>query len=319
MNSRRLLYLLAIVAATAGPTPTILASGLEGPYPIEWQGLAFEDALHELAGRLDLPYILDASVPSETAQTRIRLTAKHLDGRQALRWLARSAGLDAVVMDDSILMARPDRLPEAWRWHEGTKGGESANWSSLKDRTAAVDWVDAPLSVVIRDLPRLFSVDLVVHPEVLAKEILIHLQSPNSTLESVCGELAKSLDAEVGLYDGVIWARPAHLTRPTSAPAPAALPTIITAKTDKPLYRLLAIDRPLADWQAFKGLIARTTGFTCRLEVASGASPAKLEGRGTVGDILEGVRLLGLMSYQLQPGGENGSGTLLIQVRAANR
>jgi hypothetical protein len=131
--------------------------------------------------------------------------------------------------------------------------------------------------------------------------------------------LAKSLDAEVSLYDGVIWARPAHLARPASAPAPVALPPIMVAKTDKPLNRILNIDRPLADWQTLKGLIVRATGLACRIEAASEVPPGRLEARGTVLDVLEGARLLGLMSYQLQPGGENGSGTLLIQVRPVNR
>lgn len=298
--------------------PRAPGAGLDSPCPVEWQGLPFEEALREVVGRLDLPYILDASVTPEAAKTRIRLLTTHLDGRQTLRWLARSAGLDAVVIDGTILVARSERLPDAWRWRQGPSD-EGANWPGLKERTAAVDWVDVPLSVVIRDVPRLFSVDLVVHPDVLAKENLVHFQSPDSTLESVCSELVKNLDAEVGFYDGVIWARPAHLTRPPVASAPAALPALINARLDKPLGRLLAVDKPPADWQALKGLIARSTGVTCRMEIASGASPISLEGRGTAGDILEGARLLGFMSYQLLPSGENGSPTLLIQVRAANR
>ncbi|HOW73479.1 MAG TPA: hypothetical protein PKY77_23000 [Phycisphaerae bacterium] len=299
------------------------AAGLDSPCPVEWQGLPFGDALRELAGRLDLPYVVDASVSAEAAQTRIRLLASHVDGRQALRWLARSAGLEAVVVDRTILVARGDRLPEAWKWRGGVpargRDGQEAAWAGMRGRVAAVDWVDAPLSVVVRDLPRSFGVDLVVHPDILAKEVLIHLQQSAATLESVRDELARSLDAEVGYDDGVLWARPAHLPQGPAGSAPAFIPELINAKTDQPLRRPVVIDRPLADWQAFRGVVARATGLNCRVEVVAGAASAGLEARGSVGEVLEGARLLGLMSYQLQAGGEKGLPTLLIQVRAANR
>lgn len=311
------------LATLVSSCPGVQAAGLDSPCPIEWQGVPFENALRDLAGRLELPYVVDASVSLEATQRRVRLVAFHVDGRQALRWLARSAGLEAVVVDNTVLVAQTDRLPEAWKrasWVSAKGGGErDTRWEAMKQRVAAVEWVDAPLSVVVRDLPKHFSVDLVVHPEILAKEVLVHFQRPAVTLEAVCDELGRSLDAEVGLCDGVIWARPHQVARTSAASAPAVFPALIHARTDRPLRRVMAIDRPLTDWQAFKRAVARATGLDCRIEVPVDSPLAGLEASGPAGDILDGARLLGLMGYQLQPGSGNGPPTLLIQVQGTNR
>ena len=91
------------------------ASSLDELCPVEWRNVPLKQALEELTGRFRLPVLLDDSVTPEVARTPVRLFARHLTGRQALRWLARWAGLEAVFVDDNLLVAQPDRLPRIWR------------------------------------------------------------------------------------------------------------------------------------------------------------------------------------------------------------
>jgi hypothetical protein len=74
---------------------------------MDWRSTPFSQAVHELAAKLNLAYVLDESVSTELAQTPVRFMADHLTGREALRWLARWVGVEAVVMGETVYSRRP--------------------------------------------------------------------------------------------------------------------------------------------------------------------------------------------------------------------
>jgi len=117
------------------------AGSLDAPCPIDWRAVSLGQAVRELAKRVGMPYILDPSVTEEVLDRPVRLTAAHLDGRGAFRWTVRAAGMEVAFVEDTVIIARPDRLPVLWR--TGPEPGEPAAAAS---RRATLKWVDAPLS-----------------------------------------------------------------------------------------------------------------------------------------------------------------------------
>ena len=135
MLARKGWLLIVLLAAGARFAP---AAALDEIYPVEWRNVPFKQAVEELAGQYSLPVLFDASVTPEIAQAPVRLFARHLTGRQALKWLARWGGVEAVFVDGSLLIARPERLPRIWQKevaasanHSRTTGGSATVPSSV--------------------------------------------------------------------------------------------------------------------------------------------------------------------------------------------
>ena len=319
---RQLAWLLilapSLAARAAGP--------LDAPCRLDWRGVPLQQALGELAGRLGLPYLLDASVTDQTAQTPVRLFAVHLTGRQALRWLARWAGLEAVVVDGTVLIARPDRLPGVWRGLTPTRSPDAGPageppWQAARQRQADVNWTDAPLSLVARDLAARFGIDLIFHAQILKRQELIYLHRSQLRLDHLCEVLARHFDADIDYVDGALWARPKP-DRPTSRPGQGAVgrpARVAQPKLDPRLARPVVIARPAARWPALGDLLAKATGLSCRVVVPPGTAAPAWEARGSAAEILEAGKLLGRLDYQLQPPGSQKPPVLLIQVRPVGR
>lgn len=302
------------------------ADPLDTPCQLDLRSTALKQALEELTGRFGLPYLLDASVTDQAAQTPVRLYAAHLTGRQALRWMARWAGLEAVLVDGTVLVARPDRLPGVWRGPTATRprdagfAGES-QWQAPRQRQADINWIDAPLSFVARDVSARFGIDLIIHAEILKRQDLIHLQRSQLRLDHLCDVLNRHLDAEIDYLDGALWARPRSdqvATRPDQSalrpPAWAAQP-----RMGHYLGQPVSFDLTTAGWPAFGNLLASATGLSCRVVVPPTTSFPAWEVRGSVAEILEAGKLLGRLDYQLEPTGRQKPPVLLIQVRPVGR
>jgi len=309
------------------------AAALDELCPVEWRNVPFKQAVEELAGQFSLPVLLDTSVTPEIAQTPVRLFARHLTGRQAIQWLARWAGVEAAFVDGSLLIARPERLPRIWRKEvappASSQPAPQAPWLAIRDRSADIEWVDAPLSLVARDVSTRFGIDLIVHPEVLKAERLVNLQQTGVTLGQLGESLASQLEAGVDLVDGALWVRPRGdlaATQPGTAPAtsatrPAPL-RVSPASVASPevafealLARQVVIDPPAPDWPAFVKRLTAGVRIEVRLQVAAGAGPPDWVARGTAREILEAANLLGRLDYQLEPSGVGNVPVLLIKVR----
>jgi hypothetical protein len=323
---------LLIVLLSAG-TRFATAAALDELCPVEWRNVQFKQAVEELAGQFSLPVLFDTSVTPEIAQTPVRLFARHLTGRQALEWLARWAGVEAAFVDGSLLIARPERLPRIWHKEiaapVSSQPAPKAPWLAIRDRLADIAWVDAPLSLVARDVSTRFGIDLIIQPEILKTEHLVNLQQTGVTLGKLCESLASQLEAGVDLVDGALWVRPRGdlaTTQPGTGPAgsatrPAALriPLASVGSSHVSLEALLAcqivIDPPAPDWLTFVKRLTAGAQIDVRLQVAAGAGPPDWVARGTVREILEAAKLLGRLDYQLEPSGAGNGPGLLIKAR----
>lgn len=313
---------------TAALTLSLLGTGvatraagpLERPCPMDWRSTPFSQAVHELAAKLNLAYVLDESVSTELAQTPVRFMADHLTGREALRWLARWVGVEAVVMGETVYLAPPGRLPRAWE-HDllDPSAGQigRARWEQALTRRADITWIDAPLSLVARNISKEYGIDLILPPDVLAGHDLVQIERLQIGLEDLCEALGTALGTQLGYSDGVVTDnrhRDPQTQEAASSPAPAVAAPAGPA-LPSPLAAPLAIDQPLADWLTFRARLSTATGLDCRLEGTPPGRPPFAQARGSVQEILDAASMLGVLDFQfLRPEGQNAP-FLLIQVR----
>ncbi|HSW45058.1 MAG TPA: hypothetical protein VLM89_05760 [Phycisphaerae bacterium] len=318
---------LLILAATCRPG---LASQLDEPCPIELRNVPFRQAVEDLSARFNLPVLMDTSVTPDIARQPVRMFARHLTGRQALNWLARWAGLEAAFVDGSLLIAAGDRLPRVWRREiappTGSQPVSEPAWLSIRDRTADLEWVDVPLSLVAREVSARFGVDVIFDAAVLQGEALVNLRQTGITLGGACQSLADQLGAVIAFVDGALWVRPradAGASQPTTrastapAPPPGLPPALATLETV--LDREVVFDRPPPDWRSFAKAIAGSARVEYRLEVPPEAAPPDFVARGTAREILEAGKLLGRLDFQIEPSTGGNRPVLLIRAHRLGR
>ena len=333
-------WIIAVSVGVCASGSVARAAGLlDQPCPIEWRATPLGQAVQNLAERLSVPYVLDTSVTDEMLKGPVRLVAAHLTGRQAFRWTARSVGLDAVLVDGAMLIAKPDRLPLTWR-ATGIAGGEpgqepspggnppaadsdrstarAANqrrspWEQAQTRPAELTWVDAPLSRVARDISVQFGVDAVFDPIILAQEPLVRLEGTGLDWASVRKVLAEQLRATSRYDDGALWIEPAGAAG--SGPAVEQAETAPAPGT--PGRRMVLLARPVsiepgAGWKGLEQAFSRATGVACRIEHPHGVEPPSLAARGSVSEVLAAMKMLAGWTWRIDRSDAAGRRALVI-------
>lgn len=298
-----MLLCLGLGARTAG------AADLAKPCPIDWRGVPLGQAVRELADRLDVAYILDPSVTQEVLGASVRLTAVHLNGRQAFRWTARAAGLDAVVVEGVVVIGRADRLPRVWRLsgsipEAGPAGSrpspDDADSPTLepragefRNRRVDLAWLDAPLSRVRKDISDRFGIDLVFHARILEQQRLVRLEGPSLGWDDVENALGQQLDAVAEYDDGVIRVEPRPATsRPADPPAGSDPTTLAATDSDSVLFRPVEISFAGGNARNLGETLSRAAGINCRVEAPEGTQWGPISARGSLLEILEAARIL---------------------------
>lgn len=324
--------LLRAASAEAGPR-------LDQVCPVDWRAVPLIEAVRALAEQLDVPYILDATVDEEALARPVRLSAQHLDGRQAFRWTVRAAGLDAVLVDGAMMIARPDRLPGSWRAVGVVTGAApsdpgsgpasatqaagtgDARWAEAWRRQADLAWADAPLSRLVRDVSDRFGVDLVFHAQILEDQPLVRFEGRQVDLAAVIRGLEERLDA-VGRYeDGVLWVRPvSSATTPpvtaTISPSPSPLaPGSEVSVLSRPVRLTAEPATPVDLGQVFQ----RATGLQCRVGPPAQAQVPFLSAQGTLLEVLEAGRMLAGWNWKISPSDEPEKLILLIRTEGSGR
>ena len=191
---------------------------------LDFRGLSVREAFEKLRNALPAHISIASEVPAELLGREVRLYAEHLSPDQSVRWIARLAGLEAVRTDSGYFVATPDHLDRLGMRPHGVESILIASTSGrAEDRCllrldahqrtllagqGAVFWEDAPLTHVSADISRVFGMDMILHPELLAQEGLVAWEKPAATLREVCVCVADQLHASVVVQDGAIWVRP---------------------------------------------------------------------------------------------------------------
>lgn len=319
----------SVPSSTSAPTATVLATtrpqakvGLNEVCPVTWRGTPLREALGELADRLGARYILDSSIPAASLTEPVRISASHLTGQQAFRWLARTGGLSAVLVDGVFLVSTEDRLPALWRL-TGTgvladRPSEEARWAKVNDKRADINWVDAPLTGVAEDVAALFGVDVLYHPTLLADPKLLYMRETGVNLERVREVLGRQLKARTTLYDGALWVHPAGeivhwlpaIPTDEKEPAPAA-----DSFQTSPLDNWLIVDRSVKSWAEFAEAVSASARVSCVVNEEAGTVYPVLETAGSVAEVLEGLRMLRLAAWNMAPEGPFSAPAINIKLR----
>ncbi len=305
--------------ATSKPA---VGKGLDDLCPVELRGTPLREAFAELAARLDVRYILDASISAAALDEPVRMTAQHLTGQQVFRWLARIGGVSAVLVDGVFLVAPEERLPAMWRaTGTGTpsqRASEAARWARVNSRRVNVNWVDAPLAGIAEDTAELFGVDLLFHPALLTEPKLLYLKEPEVDLDRLREVLGRQLNARTDLYDGALWVSPQRETvhwLAAGGVAPEAAASQPEAFSTPPPEMWVAVDESVTSWAAFAETISAAAGIPCGVEAAEGAAYPGIQAAGSVAEVLDGLRMLGVVVWNIAPEGPSSGPKINIRVR----
>lgn len=295
--------------------------------PIEWRGVPLAQAVGELAERLGVPYILDPSVSDEMMARPVRLAAVHLDGRQAFRWTVRSAGLDAVWVEGAMMIALPDRLPHNWKL-TGVAGGSvrsdgsraTANlnrWEVAQARRAALQWKDAPLSRVAKDISARFGLDVVFHPDILRDQPLVRLVGQDLELAAAIRSLEEQMSASCVYDDGVLWIclRGAAASQPALPAGETPYAALASEGDDSILSRPVEIDGA----EDLATALGQAAGMPCRFEGPPLGGPLRVWARGSLLEVLEVGRLLEGWEWTVTAPADAKKAILLIRTHASGR
>ena len=290
--------------------------------PISWRGTPLRQAFAELADRLGVRYILDASIPATALDEPVRISAVHLTGQQAFRWLARMGGVSAVFVDGVFLVAAEDRLPGIWR-ATGTgapadRASEEGRWAKVNSRRVDVNWVDAPLTGVAEDVSSLFGVDVLYHPALLVDPKLTYMTESGVDLDRVREVLSRQLNARTELYDGVLWVCPQGEVIQW-LPAVGHQAEAVTSQPDEfnaaPLERWLMVGRSATTWVDFADAVSTAAGVPCTVAGAEAARYPGIDAAGSVVEVLDGLRMLGLIVWNIAPEGPSSGPRINIRLR----
>lgn len=312
----RIWYFVGLVlAATA---PALAMPALQAPCPVEWAGIPLKHALSELSGRLGLPYMLDDSVPPEHLDTPVRLSALHLNGRQAFGWLARSVGLEAAVVDGTVLLAPRNRLPRTWRAAIGPGAHPDRGpdrWRTASTRIISVEWLDVPLTRVARDLQLKLGIDVIFAPAIQEQGDLIRLEAADVATETVIRQLTDKLQARADFLDGALWVHPSDHPTPTLPRTPTSSPAPVDSTPASIMDRPIRLDSPINNWTGFADVLAENIGARPQIEIPARTTAPNIQAAGSIADILEAARLMGWITWQVGPSPNQNALLLNIRVR----
>ncbi len=328
---------LIVVCVCSASLMAQAGESLGEPCPINWTGQPLGEAVQELAARIGVPYVLDASVTNEMMARRVRLVASHLTGRQAFRWTLRSVGLEGVLVDGAMVVAQPERLPAAWRLarelttpgnatgvHEGSmvRTATDGLWQAARARRADLAWVDVPLTRVAREVSMAFGIDVAFDPRVAGEQGLVRLEGSALPLDAVLEAFREQLHASGRYEDGILWVEPAGAANSRPASEPSETTSTELAGPSEPttmLTRMVSIDSTGAGADRLERAFREAAGTECRVAAAPGVVSSSLQARGGLVEILEAGRLLEGWVWRLDRSGPSESPFLSIEVRGSGR
>lgn len=313
-NARWTLSLLIAVSPAAPAAPAV-----------RYRGITWREAMVQAASDSGLPCLFDENLPQEVLNRPIRFESAYLSPPQVLRWLARLPGAAVIRVHDRYLIGRPEAWPGAWQavWASSGRGDEPQGLFSRD--TADLAWVDYPLGAAVAEIRRLWRVDVIVEPAVLARQDLLNLSRRGIECREALLSIATQCGGEWAAFDGAV----AIGRRPwiTSIAPPPRTATSSKPTQHGPAGRATA-SRPVPAWWAawveldgketsWKMLLwpmmQQVTGEAVAWPITGGSHPPPGTcGTGTVGHLLEGMRLLGCLRWEWI----DGAGAGRLEVRA---
>jgi hypothetical protein len=319
IGRKLMLLTLALLSTAAAATA---ATSLEDRVPLDLRGVPLGQALEELSHRTGVAYLVDALVEPADLATAVRITARHLNGAQAFRWLARSGGLEAVWTEGLFYIGRPERMPNGSEPDlQDIQEAQAAGM--IQERRMDVAWEDIPLARVADDISSAFGIDVVFDAQILEVAPLIRLEQPVADLAFVVAALTNQLQAQAHVLDGAIWIHPQAMSASPPPTVPAATAAAQTSPVppaepvsqvmrpppavmaDNDLEGRVVVTSSLKTWSEFADRLTAVAGFSCRIQPTEGVPAPAFQAAGSLREILEAGRLLGLWDWRIRSEGQD--------------
>jgi hypothetical protein len=306
----------------------------------DFRGESLQVVLGDICNRAGCDYAVDSSVLPKQLDRPVRMYAQHLSVLQVIRWAARIADLEVIRHKDHLLLTSPDVLGVTWdqsripsqvvdvgnamqstsapvEQKKGIRRPPDASVSfSCLDRKADLEWLDAPLSRVSRDISRKYGIDFLIHPGVREFQPLVQLNGSRITLKQACQILGKQIKADIFLIDNVLWAVQSEDSQIKRK--------LFAWRTDTPehgnrayagLQRRVLIEKTVRDWNVFADQFTRSIGMPCRLAGSRPGRFPEIRAEGSAREILEAARLCGLINWSMKGEPADGANIIYMQIR----
>lgn len=255
---------------------------------IEFRGVPARDALRQVGEAAGARVILARQIPPEQLDRDVRVELEHVTPEQAVRWIARLAGLEAITTSEGLYVLTPGQLAARGRKPEGgapvllagrLRGDTTRYETTLPDEavepfelSGAIFWQDTPITRVASDVARIFGVDLIVDPAIAEDAPLLEWEEPETDLRQVCRFLSQQLSARIVYQDGVLYATALEVTTQPAGDAavdvPGSRPSFIEVGTRDEVTDDAEADAP-------PELKPRTTTRPVRAVEVDAAGPAE--------------------------------------------
>ena len=297
---------------------------LAGP-AVQYRGMTLRQAIVQAASASGLPFLFDENLSQELLDRPIRFESQYLTPPQVLRWLARLAGVGAIRVHDRYVIGRPETWPGAWQaiWASSGRGDEPQGLSSRD--TADLAWVDYPLGAAVAEIRRLWRVDVIVEPAVVARQDLLNLSRRSIECREAVSSVATQCSSEWAAFDGAVAIGRRQWITAIAPPLPAVTSSQPTehgrpgqaAPASRPVPAWwgvwVELDAKETSWKTLLWPMMQVTGEAAGWQIADGSRPSPAAaGAGTVGHLLEGMRLLGCLRWKWVDGADEGR----LEVRA---
>lgn len=305
----------------------VVAADLDTVYPVAFRGDRLGVALKELADKLGVAYTLDESVEAAVLETPIRMSARHLTGREVFEWLARLGELEVVADTGKKFVIKKGDLGEM---------GQGVSVALVLDQTnedprlvasrgvrVPIEWTDAPLSRVIQDISTHFKLDLIVHAAVQDRQPLVFFNQGKASLAEVVVCLQDQLKSRVTYTCGALWLFPEEAerkvltaSRPSDSVREKVSGPTINRDRPTPLEQTIRIDEGIRSWSELSDFLNKLDGLSCRMEGSPVISYPPVRAAGTVADVLDGLRLLNFVDWRYSANGATAGGIIDMEIRS---
>lgn len=185
---------------------------LSEPLPTAFRGVAWQDAVSQVAVRLGASYTFERNITAEQLNCPVRLSAEFLTGEEVLRWLARLGGVAVVPAGGRFVFGRPDAWPSAWRvratgpWTRSGPSGETQEVVQSRavgeSGVADIEWSDQTPSAALAEIRTKYGMDVMVEPAVLARDELLTIAKGQIRLPELLTEIAGAWGVTWAYEDG---------------------------------------------------------------------------------------------------------------------
>jgi len=293
-------------------------------------GAPWAEAVQQVVAGTGIRCEMERDVGADLRTRPVRLTAEYLTGEQVLRWLARMGGVGMLRTGDTCRFGRVEDWPSAWQaqwfnaWYVAGPADEQRR-RELDGRRADIEWIDQTLGGAAADIRSSFGIDLVIEPELYARQDLLTFSRRGVSWSALAAAMAERLKAVCVFADGAVALGRREWIMTMGGCADPSLDSRVSESGRaeeggaRPSWwnRRIRLQAKDESWKAALRPMMELMGEEAdwRADSAPGVEARRwaLEAEGRIGEVLEGLSLLGCLRWR--PSAEASGPAVRIETR----